>query len=65
MVRVGAGSVVASSASENSTTLLTVDTHRSPAASKASPKMAVLGKSEMVVAGVGPLDEASSPFGYS
>ena len=53
IVTVGAGSAVASSALENSTTLLTVDTHRSPEASKATPKMGVLGKSEMVVWGVG------------
>ena len=51
IVTVGAGFVLVSSALENSTTLLTVDTHRSPEASKATPKMGVLGKSEMVVTG--------------
>ena len=65
IVTVGAGFAVASSAFENSTTLLTVDTHRSPEASKASPKMGVLGKSEMVVSGVGPPELANWLFVYS
>ena len=51
IVTVGAGLAVASSALENSTTLVSVDTHRSPAASKAS-ESGVLGKSEIVVTGV-------------
>ena len=64
-VTVGAGLALASSALENSTTLLSVDTQRSPEASKATPKMGVLGKSEMVVWGVGAPDMANWLFVYS
>ena len=66
IVTVGVGLTSVSSALENSTTLLIVDTHRSPAASKASPKMGVVdGKYEMVVWGVGPPVLASWFFVYS
>jgi hypothetical protein len=64
IVTVGVGFAMASSACENSTTLVLVVTHRSPEASKPSPS-GVLGKSEIVVTGVGEPDLANCPCVYS
>src|ERR1700678_2230153 len=61
---VGEGSDMAKSAFEYLTTLLSVDTHRSPEASKAS-EIGVLGKRKMVSTGVGAAELANWRLVYS